>query len=622
MNKLPDATARLLSCSQIITSVSSVVKELLENSIDADATSIEVRLDDYGLDRIEVRDNGRGITPALAELAARQSYTSKLSSISDLATVTTYGFRGEALSALCAISDVTMTSSTEEAVAATTVVYDSSGAVVASKPASRGRGTTVTARRLFKNVPVRKQAYATAKKRNDELLRIRDLLAGYALVLPRLRLELRNNKMTVWQKSGVATRREAFAVVFGSDVANSMTEIDFALGDDLGGLRVAGLLPESSGRRREEMRGKLSTGNASQCVACVNGRPVEFKALKKLLSKIILGESSSTRYPLGVLCLDFAVPGSVDVNVEPNKTRVMIRRCDDVLAAVKDELEKIFANKEIVQSDDDLTDDAFASLRIPDGDESGRRTNDVSPPPPPSWTRGNSVRDDADRPVEPVRVLVNEPQSRQRSDSPRDARPPPKKKHKEQAPSSTQSVSKSKLISPSKPAFCSSQRPARTPSLYSLLQKRSNQMSAAIMTKRLQFSLEEVKRRLSMPDCIANRSTYDSDEEIEIVGWLDRKSLCIVKHREKLLCFDTVKAREAMVFNRLNDSFILPHDRLDDPYPLDADQLGGEDNWKRLLSLEWARDSWSGSRECVDPLVSANGFLVKQVGTQNVYGNS
>ncbi|KAK2108699.1 ATP-binding mismatch repair protein [Saguinus oedipus] len=114
MKQLPAATVRLLSSSQIITSVVSVVKELIENSLDAGATSIDVKLilmlllENYGFDKIEVRDNGEGIKAADAPVMAMKYYTSKINSHEDLENLTTYGFRGEALGSICCVAETSV----------------------------------------------------------------------------------------------------------------------------------------------------------------------------------------------------------------------------------------------------------------------------------------------------------------------------------------------------------------------------------------------------------------------------------------------------------------------------------------------------------------------------------
>ncbi|XP_038277620.1 PMS1 protein homolog 1 isoform X6 [Caretta caretta] len=141
MKQLPAETVRLLSSSQVITSVVSVVKELIENSLDANATSIDVKLENYGFDKIEVRDNGDGIKAADVPVMAVKHYTSKISCPEDLESLTTYGFRGEALGSICCISEVLITTKTAADDFSTQYILDSSGHVTSQKPSHLGQGS-------------------------------------------------------------------------------------------------------------------------------------------------------------------------------------------------------------------------------------------------------------------------------------------------------------------------------------------------------------------------------------------------------------------------------------------------------------------------------------------------
>ncbi|XP_051643752.1 PMS1 protein homolog 1 isoform X3 [Manacus candei] len=195
MKQLPGETIRLLSSSQVITSVVSVVKELIENSLDAGATSIDVKLDNYGFNKIEVRDNGSGIKVEDVPVMAIKHYTSKISSSEDLERLTTYGFRGEALGSICSIAEVLVTTKTATDDISTQYALNSNGHVTSKKPSHLGQGTTVTVLDLFKNLPVRKQFYSTSRKCKEELKKVQDLLTAYGIIKPDLRVTLIHNKL-------------------------------------------------------------------------------------------------------------------------------------------------------------------------------------------------------------------------------------------------------------------------------------------------------------------------------------------------------------------------------------------------------------------------------------------
>lgn len=209
MNLLPSSTIRLIASSQVITSVSSVVKELIENSLDAGASSIEIKLDGWGLERIEVRDNGSGVKPDDAPYLAKPHYTSKILTDDDLKSLQTYGFRGEALASLSSVSNLSILTKTKSEEVGMLYTLERDGKIVATKPKPTTTGTIVTAANLFKNLPVRKQFSSNTKKCKEELKRVEDLVMAYAIIRPSLRIILHHNKAVIWQKSKVADERTA-----------------------------------------------------------------------------------------------------------------------------------------------------------------------------------------------------------------------------------------------------------------------------------------------------------------------------------------------------------------------------------------------------------------------------
>ncbi|XP_060137338.1 PMS1 protein homolog 1 isoform X3 [Zootoca vivipara] len=222
MKQLAAETIRLVSSSQVITSVVSVVKELLENSLDANATNVDVKLENYGFDKIEIRDNGDGIKAADVPVAAVKHYTSKISSSEDLEKLATYGFRGEALGSICSMSEVLITTKTASDDFSTQYLLDRSGHVTSQKPSHLGQGTTVTVLKLFKNLPVRKQFYSTDKKRKEEIKKIQKLLMAYGIIKPELRITFTHNKTIMWQKTRVSDHKMAFMAVVGTAVMSGM----------------------------------------------------------------------------------------------------------------------------------------------------------------------------------------------------------------------------------------------------------------------------------------------------------------------------------------------------------------------------------------------------------------
>ncbi|XP_019482039.1 PREDICTED: PMS1 protein homolog 1 isoform X7 [Hipposideros armiger] len=291
MKQLPAATVRLLSSSQIITSVVSVVKELIENSLDAGATSIDVKLENYGFDKIEVRDNGEGIKANDAPVMAVKYYTSKINSHEDLENLTTYGFRGEALGSICCVAEVLITTRTAADNFSTQYVLDGSGHIISQKPSHLGQGTTVTVLRLFKNLPVRKQFYSTAKKCKDEIKKVHDLLISYGVLKPDLRILFIHNK-----------------------------------------IHLTGFLPKHDA---DHSFTSLSTPEKS--FIFINSRPIHQKDILKLIRRyysLKCLKESTRLYPTFFLKIDVAT-ADVDVNLTPDKSQVLLQNKDSVLIALE-----------------------------------------------------------------------------------------------------------------------------------------------------------------------------------------------------------------------------------------------------------------------------------------------
>ncbi|XP_067993999.1 PMS1 protein homolog 1 [Melanerpes formicivorus] len=337
MKQLPAETIRLLSSSQVITSVVSVVKELIENSLDADATNIDIKLENYGFNRIEVRDNGNGIKAADVPVMAVKHYTSKISSSEDLDRLTTYGFRGEALGSVCSISEVLITTKTAADEFSTQYTLDSTGHVTLKKPSHLGQGTTVTVLKLFKNLPVRKQFYSTTRKCKEELKKIQDLLTAYGIIKPELRITLTHNKAVIWQKTRVSDHKMACMSVLGTAVMGSMVPFQHCCEDPE--INLSGFLPKA-----ESDSSLTSLSSSERSFIFVNNRPVQQKEILKLIRQyysLTMQKDCTRLYP--IFFLNITVPASaVDVNVTPDKTQVLLHYKESVLLAVENVLKSLY----------------------------------------------------------------------------------------------------------------------------------------------------------------------------------------------------------------------------------------------------------------------------------------
>lgn len=173
-----------------------------------------------------MRDNGTGIKREDTANMARPHFTSKLSSFQDLQSLEQYGFRGEALTSVAAVSDMSITTRTSDDDIATTYMLDHSGNVASRKPSHLGLGTTVSVTNLFKNLPVRKQCFKSAKRCKEELRRIEDLMIGFGLAHCALRLTLKHNRCIIWQKIQTSDFGSNVSLIFGAALFQQLTPVN------------------------------------------------------------------------------------------------------------------------------------------------------------------------------------------------------------------------------------------------------------------------------------------------------------------------------------------------------------------------------------------------------------
>ncbi|KAL4222300.1 ATP-binding mismatch repair protein [Mactra antiquata] len=335
LKQLPSETVRLISGSQVITSVFSVVKELVENSIDAESSNVEVKLDNYGLDGIEVRDNGFGISKSAIQVVAKRHHTSKISSFADLVDLCTYGFRGEAVGSLCSMSSLSITTKTSEDKVSQTYSFDHNGNILTEKPSHLGQGTTISATNLFKNVPVRRQFYNSVKKKKDELRKVEDLLMIYGVVRPDVRFILKNNKDVIWQKTKMADAKSVLNNIFGSKTVSKMVEKVSKLADSKVSLHT--FLPN---KNCDVPLTSRSTND--RCFVAVNKRPVQLKEIEKVIKQYYChGNKCEKRFPLCFIHI-IVSPSDIDVNVDPNKTKVLFHQHSSIVQQLCSILEDLY----------------------------------------------------------------------------------------------------------------------------------------------------------------------------------------------------------------------------------------------------------------------------------------
>ncbi|XP_030451572.1 DNA mismatch repair protein PMS1 isoform X1 [Syzygium oleosum] len=322
-------------CSgQVILDLSSAVKELVENSLDAGATSVEIALKEYGQEWFQVVDNGCGIPPSSFKVLALKHHTSKLADFPDLQSLTTFGFRGEALSSLCALGNLTVETRTKDESVATHLTFDHSGLLIAEKKTARQVGTTVTVKKLFSNLPVRSKEFSrNIRKEYGKLI---SLMNAYALIAKGVRIVCtnttgRNAKSVVLKTQGSGSLKDNIITVFGMNTFKCLEPVTISVSGDC---TVEGFLSkpgQGSGRNLGDRQ-----------FFFVNGRPVDMPKVSKLVNELYKG-ANSKQYPVAVM--KFTVPTrACDVNVTPDKRKIFFSDESSILHALREGLQQIYSS--------------------------------------------------------------------------------------------------------------------------------------------------------------------------------------------------------------------------------------------------------------------------------------
>jgi len=313
---LPPEVASQIAAGEVVERPASVVKELLENALDAGAKTVTITIAGAGQRLIEVADDGCGIPTAELALAIERHATSKLSQADDLFHIQTLGFRGEALASIGSIARLTITTRPAEAEAGARLRVEG-GLGASIEPAGAPVGTQVRVEDLFYNVPARLKFL---KGDATERRQVESLVTRYALAYPHVRFHLKVEDRVSLQTSGQGERREVLAALYRPAEARQMLEV---IAEEEG-LSVRGFISPTS----------LTRSNRREIIFFVNGRPVQDASLSAALLKAYHTLLMVGRYPLAILFLDLP-PDMVDVNVHPTKAEVRFREPDRMFAGVQ-----------------------------------------------------------------------------------------------------------------------------------------------------------------------------------------------------------------------------------------------------------------------------------------------
>ena len=318
---LDDATINRIAAGEVIERPASVVKELVENSLDSGATSMTVSVEDGGKKLIRVRDDGCGMSREDAQAAFTRHATSKITSIDDLLRLGSYGFRGEALASVASVSNVTLRTR-EHGAEEGTEVRIAGGRILSVSAVGAPEGTEVAVENIFQNIPARRKSL---KSRNIELGHCREIMIDYLLCKPGLSFSIRSDESVEMVHVPAEGMNGSLATAFGSKVARDMLR---------GQVEDQGVRIETFLARLEHTR-----ASPSEIRLFVNDRPVKSQRMISAVIKAFGSRLMKDRYPIGVVRLFVEAP-DVDVNVHPAKREVRFN--DEV--RVLDVLEKCVGN--------------------------------------------------------------------------------------------------------------------------------------------------------------------------------------------------------------------------------------------------------------------------------------
>ena len=326
---LDELTINKIAAGEVIERPASVVKEMVENSIDAGASSITVEIKNGGISFIKVSDNGKGIANDDLEIAFERHATSKIRSADDLDTVTSMGFRGEALASIAAVANVELVSKTEEQEIGYKVVVEA-GNVLEKEEAGCRTGTTITVRNLFFNTPVR---YKFLKKDYTESGYIEDAITRIALVNPNVAIKLINTGKTVIQTNGSGSLKDVIYSIYGKDVASSILDVNYQYED----ITVSGAIGKP----------EIARSNRTQQLFFVNKRYVKDKTLTAATEQSYKGLIPIGKFGFVVLNIEMN-PAKVDVNVHPAKLEVRFQEENKIFQAVYHAIKETLLKGELV----------------------------------------------------------------------------------------------------------------------------------------------------------------------------------------------------------------------------------------------------------------------------------
>jgi len=328
IHQLPESLANKIAAGEVVERPASVVKELVENSLDAKSTMIKVEVIEAGLNLIKVSDNGMGMSKDDVERSFLRHATSKIQYDTDLFHVNSLGFRGEALASISAVSKLTIKTSTGDE--AGTELYLEGGKIIEASKSDARQGTEITVEQLFYNTPARLKYMRTIY---TELGHITDLVNRYALAHPHVRFEVVHNEKNIFKSPGTNQLLQVIANIYGNNVARQMIKI----GEETKDFKVTGYIAKP----------EVTRSSRNFITIIINGRYIKNRALTHAILRAYHTLLPIHRSPIAVISIEMD-PILVDVNVHPTKLEVRFSKEKELTALIESIIKEAFKNLTLI----------------------------------------------------------------------------------------------------------------------------------------------------------------------------------------------------------------------------------------------------------------------------------
>lgn len=326
---LDENTINKIAAGEVVERPAAVVKELVENAIDAGSSAVTIEIKEGGISFIRITDNGCGIPKEEIRLAFERHSTSKIRSAEDLLHISSLGFRGEALASIAAVAQVELVTKTKGTLTGNRFIIDG-GQEKSLEEIGCPDGTTFLVRNLFFNTPARRKFLKSAM---TEAGYVNDLIERLAISHPEVSFKFINNNQIKLKTSGNSNGKEIIYHVYGRDIAGQLLELN----TEKNGLRLTGYIGKPV----------ISRGNRNYMNYFVNGRYIKSALINKAIEEAYKPYSMTHRYPFTSMILDLD-PARIDVNVHPTKMEIRISNQEEVFQFVYDAVSEALSRRELI----------------------------------------------------------------------------------------------------------------------------------------------------------------------------------------------------------------------------------------------------------------------------------